>query len=32
VCDAVEDDITDVLYVDAVGTSDDLVLCVGAAK
>jgi hypothetical protein len=32
VCDAVDDDISDVLYVDAVGTSDDLVLCVGAAK
>jgi len=32
VCDAVEDDFTDILYVDAVGTSDDLILCVGPAK
>jgi hypothetical protein len=32
VCDAVEDDITDILYVDALGTSEDLVLCVGPAK
>jgi hypothetical protein len=32
VCDAVEDDFTDILYVDALGTSDDLILCVGPAK
>lgn len=29
VCEAVDDDTTDILYIDAVGTSDDLVLCVG---
>jgi hypothetical protein len=32
VCDAVEDDFTEILYVDAVGTSEDLVLCVGPAN
>jgi hypothetical protein len=32
VCDAVEDDVTDILYLDAIGTSEDLVLCVGPAK
>jgi hypothetical protein len=31
VCDPVEAT-TDILYVDAVGTSEDLILCIGAAK